>query len=97
MKKNMIEAYYVENGKLKILMNQNTARDIKIAIEAFKAAMELTDFNQIDRIKLTGNYIADKFLQDEVLKILVTEDYAGCVPCSVKFLQTVENKVDELL
>lgn len=95
--KNMIEDYYVENGQRMVVMNQNTARKIRTAINGFRAGIKKANFSEIDQTRLTGEFVADTFLQDEAIKIIAKENYAGCVPESVKFLQAVEEKIDELL
>lgn len=93
----MIKSYYAENGQYKVDMDLDTAGDIRVAIDAFRAGMELTSFSEKAKEWLTGNYIADTFLQGQCLNIPAKENYEECEPRLVKFLHDVEEKIDELL
>lgn len=86
MKKNMIEKYYMENGQPKVVMDQNTARDVKIAIDSFEAGIAKSSFSEASQIRLTAKEIAGKFLTDGT----VIGDYAV-------FLNAVRKKSNELL
>lgn len=66
MKENMIEKYYVEGGWPKVVMSQETARDIYFATLAYEAASEGPD-TYIDKAEM-GIWFAKKFLDDEEAK-----------------------------
>lgn len=97
---NKIEKYYMRKGKPKIDMNQNAARDANITIKSFRAGIGKSIFTEIGQLRLTGEYIAEEFLQDNVSKIVAEADYVsevGSVSGYIIFLQTVEEKIKELL
>lgn len=93
MKKNMIEKYYIdESGEPKVVMNQNAAREIGVAIDAFRAGIEKSNFSSMSQERLTAKYIADNFLQDDKSKE-AAENYPGLY----EFLHVVEKKIEKLL
>lgn len=93
MKKNMIEKYYIDqSGEPKVVMNQNAAREIKVSIDAFRAGIKKSNFSTSSQERLTGEYIADNFLQDDKSK-----EAARSYPGASTFLNVVEKKVEELL
>ncbi len=90
---NKIEKYSIDkNGKPKVVMNQNAAREIRTAISAFRAGIAKSNFTENSQERLTGEYIADTFLQDKSSK-----DKATSFPGIFEFLYAVEEKIDELL
>lgn len=90
---NKIEKYYIdENGIPQVVMNQNAAREIRIAISAFRAGIAKSNFSETSQERLTGEYVADTFLQDEIFK-----DRARSFPGVYEFLYAVEEKIDKLL
>lgn len=92
MKRNMIEKYYVEDGQPKVVMNQNAAMEIKVAIDAFRAGIKKSNFTTSSQERLTGEYVVDTFLRDNKSKFA-----AKAFPGVWSFLYTVEKKIKELL
>lgn len=91
MKQNEIK-YYVENGKSKVTMDQDTAREIKVAIDAFRAGVRNSTYTEDTQQLLVAEYVMNTFLQDNVSKSM-----ARSHPGILTFLQAVEDKSDELL
>lgn len=86
MKKNMIEKYYMEDGQQKFIMDQNTARDVKIAIDYFEAGLAKSSYSEVSQIRLTAKAIAEGFLPEGT----VIGDYAA-------FLNAVRKTSNDLL
>ncbi len=87
MKTNMIQEYYLdEKGQPKVVMDQNTARDVKIAIDFYEAAITRSSFSEASQTRLTATAIAEKFLPEGTM----IGDYAV-------FLNAVRKKSNELL
>lgn len=87
MKKNMIEKYYVDgNGQPKVVMNQNTAHDVKIALDFYEEAIEKSSFSEAAQTRLTAMAIAERFLPQETM-----------IGSYGIFLYAVKKKSNELL
>ena len=86
-----IEKYYIdeETKKAKCIMDQNTAKEIKIAIIAFAAGLKKGGEKGEILKSSTGAYIADTYLPDDESKKLARKDYWD-------FLETVQEKIIEL-
>lgn len=92
--------YYMEKGQPKVIMDQNTAREAKRAIDSFKAGIAQSNFTDVSQLRLTGEHIANEFLEDNVSKLLAKEKFVsevGAISGQIMFLQTVEKKISELL
>ena len=97
---NMIEKYYMEDGQPKVVMNQNTAREVRSRIKGFRAGIEMAGFSEANQLLFTGQHVADEFLVDTVSWSVIQEYVEtddGIVPGPTMFLKTVEDKIGELL
>lgn len=84
--------YYVENGKPEVVMDQNTARETRIVIDAYIAGVSNTTYTEETKKMLIAEYIINGFLRDDTSKSM-----AKSWPGVLTFLQAVEDKTDELL
>ncbi len=87
MKTNMIQEYYLdEKGQPKVVMDQNTARDVKIAIDYFEAGLAKSSYSEASQIRLTAKAIAEGFLP-----------YGTEIGDYAVFLNAVRKKSNDLL
>lgn len=82
-----IEDYYNDgHGNVEIIMDQNTAKVVKKAIEAYTNRISTSVSDEILKEKLIGEYIAKQFLEDDYL---AQKNY-------IRFLRDVKAKIKEL-
>ena len=84
--------YYKKNGKMELSMTEDTAKEVEIAIHAFKAGQKAAN-GKVYRPAL-AKYIVDRFLNEESSKEALAsfskwENLA-------EFLSTVENEVKKI-
>lgn len=83
--------YYKNDNihEVAIIMSVNTAKEIKIAIEAFESALLIGGFEKNVSEIYTANYIIEKFLDDEDSRRSAEEDHC-------EFLDAVKKKIKKL-
>lgn len=96
----MIEKYYCDSKcNPKVIMSQNTAKEVRTAIKAFSAACRvMTPYGDKERIVRyrVGEYIANNFLADAAIKDWLKASH-DVIFAYTMFLDAVERKIEELL
>ncbi len=81
-----MECYTDENGAPKVVMDQNTAHDVKIAIKFFEAGVAATGLSKTFQKMLTVMALEEEFLPKEY-----------SIGNYEVFLDVVKKKIDELI
>lgn len=84
--------YCIENGKPKLFMTEMTAKEVKIAIHAFKAGQKAVN-GKVYRPAL-AKYVVDRFLNEESSKEAIAS-FSKWENLN-EFLVTIENEINKI-
>ncbi len=96
----MIERYYCDDKcNPKVIMSQNTAKEVRTAIKAFLTACSVMTPYSADSVIIryrVGEYVANNFLADAVIKDWLKASH-DVIFAYTMFLEAVEKRIEELL